>query len=57
MIVAQYNDDETQLISVKVHPVTFTTTSTTLTQEVVTTEGNKVKVLIWKDLIDFFPYK
>lgn len=55
LLVVQYNAEETELVSVKKHPVTFTTTDTTLTQAVEVDANNKVKVLIWKDLIDFFP--
>ena len=55
LIVAQYNSNETELKSVKKYPVSLTTAGTTLTQTVETTAGNKVKVLIWKDLVNFFP--
>ena len=55
LIVAQYNADESELISVKYQPVTFVKGETELTANVETDAVNKIKVFVWKDLVDFFP--
>lgn len=57
VIVAEYNDAaESSLADVHIIDATLTVGGAEFTQSVATTKST-VKVFVWKDLTDFFPYK
>ena len=57
VIVAEYDDeDETLFNKATILPVVFNAESKAY-EAPFTATGNKVKVFVWKDMINFFPYK
>ena len=57
VIVAEYNDaEESSLADVHIIDATLTVGGAEFTQSVTTTKST-VKVFVWKNLTDFFPYK
>ncbi len=57
VLVVEYSQDEKEFKKITVVPALFTKNNTKLEYYVKTGVGNKVKVFVWRDLIDFFPYK
>ena len=57
ILVVEYSQDEKEFKKLTVIPALFTKNNTKLEYYVKTGVGNKVKVFVWRDLIDFFPYK
>ena len=55
VIVAEYENGEEVLSAVKIFVADFTASETVKEFSYEATTGN-VKVLVWKDLVDFFPY-
>ena len=55
VIVAEYENGEEVLSAVKIFAVDFTANETSKEFSYEATKEN-VKVLVWKDLVDFFPY-